>query len=183
MALPRTPPATAPVATPSPATSAARRVSQPPRGAVSRAWAIRLRNAGCMRCTPWPAATSRAAAVIASFSSASPPRSLRRRPRSRSPTIRSTRFSGPSPIEAHLRRGAQRAQLHHLDRPDRGPHLCGYLFEGVPVQETELEHAAVVVGKAVQDPACPLRGLFGWRSGRYCHGEVLMELRLRQPQP
>src|SRR3989442_974160 len=87
------PPAAAPAARPSPATSAARRVTHPSPWGCSSARASRFRNAGCMRCGPCRAPASLAAVVIAAFSSASPPRSLRRRPRRRSETIFSTRFS------------------------------------------------------------------------------------------
>ena len=67
--------------------------------------------------------------MTASFSSASPPRSFRRRPRSRALTMRSTRFSGRSPIEAHLGRRAQGAQLHDLHRSNRRPHLNRHFLE------------------------------------------------------
>src|SRR5438132_2693686 len=127
--LPTNPPASAPAATPSPATRAARRVSQVSRGVDSRISARRRRKAGLMRCGPWLAEAKRAAAVMASFSSASPALSRRRRPRSRSLTIRSTRFSGFSGIRIDLCRRAQGPKLHHLDRSDGGTHLGSHFLE------------------------------------------------------
>src|SRR6266516_202092 len=92
-ALPARPPLATPAARPSPATSAVRRVTHPSSVERTSVRARRLRNAGCIRCGPCRAAARRAAAVIADLSSASPPRSLSRRPFSRSETILSTRFS------------------------------------------------------------------------------------------
>src|SRR5438093_10131971 len=147
---PSRPPPTAPATTPSPATSAARRVIQDSGGVAWSCFTSRCRNAGLIRCGPPRAAARRAAMTIASFSSASPPRSFRRRPRSRPLTMRSTRLSGRSPIEAHLRRRAQRTQLHDLHCSDRGAHLSRHFFEGIPVQETQLQDAAVIVRKLLQ---------------------------------
>src|SRR5258706_9238737 len=128
-ARPTIPPASAPVATPSPATNAALRVNHVSLGADSRIWASRCRKAGLIRCGPWLAAANCAAAVIASFSSASPARRRKRRPCRRSVTMRSIRFSGVLRIGIDLRRRAQRAQLHDLDRAHRRTHLSSHFLQ------------------------------------------------------